>query len=322
MTDGKNADLKYKLIACDFDGTLLRGDNTISDYTRAVIAEYIKRGGVFMPATGRMHTSIKRRMADIGLYENTPIASYQGAMIRENLTDKALYYKPIANALALEIALEAERLGLYVQAYDYDELVISALYDGKADGGSMGKAEGGDKSGADGKAGGGLDEKPVGSLYGTALRLDGSFGRQYAERLGIGMRVFPRRISEYICEKKIDCVKLLGVCKPDDMPKYLKHFADKFPAVICNVSEPYMLEIIAQGTGKDVACDVICGRMGIGIDACMAFGDSMNDYTMIAHAGLGVAMSNGREAVKDAAKYVTGSNDGDGVAKAIERFCL
>jgi hydroxymethylpyrimidine pyrophosphatase-like HAD family hydrolase len=109
---------------------------------------------------------------------------------------------------------------------------------------------------------------------------------------------------------------------PDGMPASLKRFTEAFPGVICNTSEPYMMEIISREAGKDVACDVICSLLGINIDACIAFGDSMNDCTMLAHAGLGVAMSNGNAAARGAAKCVTDSNDNDGVAKAIEKLCF
>jgi hydroxymethylpyrimidine pyrophosphatase-like HAD family hydrolase len=221
-------------------------------------------------------------------------------MIRENLTDKVLYYKPVPHALALEIAEEAERLGAYTQAYDYDELIVSALYDGEAD-----------RTGL---------EKPVGSLYGTALQTTRSFGRQYAERLGIETKIIPGKISAYIRDKKIGCTKLLVVCRPEEMPGRLRHFSDKFPAVICNTSEPYMMEIIDRGAGKDVACDVIGAQLGLKTENCMAIGDSMNDLTMVAHAGLGVAMANGRDALKAVAGYITDTNDNDGVAKAIEKF--
>ena len=44
--------------------------------------------------------------------------------------------------------------------------------------------------------------------------------------------------------------------------------------------------------------------------------------TMIEYAGLGVAMENAVEKVKQAADYVTDTNENDGVAKAIEKFAL
>ena len=49
----------------------------------------------------------------------------------------------------------------------------------------------------------------------------------------------------------------------------------------------------------------------------MAFGDGLNDLTMIEAAGVGVAMSNAVDEVKRAAKVVTASNDEDGVAKTV-----
>ena len=54
----------------------------------------------------------------------------------------------------------------------------------------------------------------------------------------------------------------------------------------------------------------------------MTFGDAGNDLDMIVYAGMGVAMANGFEEVKEVANYITDSNENDGVAKAIEKFVL
>ena len=54
----------------------------------------------------------------------------------------------------------------------------------------------------------------------------------------------------------------------------------------------------------------------------MALGDGMNDYAMIEKVGFGVVMENGVDELKKIAKYITVSNDDDGVAKAIEQFVL
>ena len=54
----------------------------------------------------------------------------------------------------------------------------------------------------------------------------------------------------------------------------------------------------------------------------MACGDSSNDLAMIQKAGLGVAMGNAGEDVKQAADYITLTNNEDGVAAAIEKFVL
>ena len=52
----------------------------------------------------------------------------------------------------------------------------------------------------------------------------------------------------------------------------------------------------------------------------MAIGDSENDLSMIEAAGIGVAMGNASELVKNHADYITGTNAQDGVASAIEHF--
>ncbi len=55
----------------------------------------------------------------------------------------------------------------------------------------------------------------------------------------------------------------------------------------------------------------------------MACGDGLNDRSMIAYAGVGVAMQNAEQPVKDCADYVTAAdNDHDGVAEAVEKFIL
>ena len=64
-------------------------------------------------------------------------------------------------------------------------------------------------------------------------------------------------------------------------------------------------------------------RMGLGRENLMACGDGLNDRSMIAYAGVGVAMQNAEGPVKAVADYVTAAdNDHDGVAEAVEKFIL
>jgi hydroxymethylpyrimidine pyrophosphatase-like HAD family hydrolase len=51
----------------------------------------------------------------------------------------------------------------------------------------------------------------------------------------------------------------------------------------------------------------------------MSFGDGLNDLSMIKAARYSVAMANAVDEVKAAAKFVTATNDEDGVALAIEK---
>ena len=55
-------------------------------------------------------------------------------------------------------------------------------------------------------------------------------------------------------------------------------------------------------------------------DKVICVGDSYNDLPMFRLAGLGVAMENAQTEIKEAADFITGSNDEDGIVKVIEKF--
>ena len=54
----------------------------------------------------------------------------------------------------------------------------------------------------------------------------------------------------------------------------------------------------------------------------MACGDGDNDVHLLREVGFGVSMANAQPQVKEAADYITASNDEDGVARVIEKFAL
>ena len=74
------------------------------------------------------------------------------------------------------------------------------------------------------------------------------------------------------------------------------------------------------GINKGVALRELTRVMGITMEEVMAVGDSDNDSDMLKIAGMPVVMGNGDDAVKQLAKFVTDTNDNDGVAKAIYKF--
>jgi len=85
---------------------------------------------------------------------------------------------------------------------------------------------------------------------------------------------------------------------------------------------PTMLEILPPGGSKGTALKLLLKDMKVAPENVMAIGDAENDIEMIQLAGIGVAMGHADQPVKDAADYVTGTNDEDGVAQAVERFVL
>ena len=90
---------------------------------------------------------------------------------------------------------------------------------------------------------------------------------------------------------------------------------------VCH-STPYFIEILPQGIDKGPSLVRLCQRLGMTTDNLMTFGDSNNDKQMLQLAGIGVAMGNAEDDIKQAADYVTDTNNLDGVAKALRHFCL
>lgn len=87
-------------------------------------------------------------------------------------------------------------------------------------------------------------------------------------------------------------------------------------------SQPSFLEFMGEGVSKAVAMEKLGELLGVLREESIAVGDGFNDLEMIEYAGLGIAMENAPDEVKERADYITDSNDEDGVAKAIERFML
>ena len=86
------------------------------------------------------------------------------------------------------------------------------------------------------------------------------------------------------------------------------------------LSAPWFLEVMPKGVNKGAGLQRICADAGVDISQAIAFGDSYNDIFMLKDAGLGVAMGNAEEAVKQAADTVTADCDHDGIAAALKEL--
>lgn len=87
-------------------------------------------------------------------------------------------------------------------------------------------------------------------------------------------------------------------------------------------SAPYFLEFTNKEVDKGLGLKKLAEYLGIKKEEIIACGDAGNDLSMVRYAGLGVAMGNATEEVKEAANYITKSNDEDGIAEVIEKFIL
>lgn len=101
-----------------------------------------------------------------------------------------------------------------------------------------------------------------------------------------------------------------------------KEIGQYFPQLMPLRSKATYLEILPQESTKGSAAQVLLERYGLKPAQAVAFGDSDVDLDMLQYCGFGVAMGNAPRQVKEAADYVTASNDEEGVYIALNSLRL
>ena len=87
-------------------------------------------------------------------------------------------------------------------------------------------------------------------------------------------------------------------------------------------SQPYYVDITHPEANKGAVVRYLSRRYEVTTEEIATIGDMPNDVLMFAHSGLSIAMGNADREVQRAARRVTGSNEDDGFAHAVERFIL
>ena len=75
-----------------------------------------------------------------------------------------------------------------------------------------------------------------------------------------------------------------------------------------------------DNTTKGNGIKVLAEKLGIPVSEIAAFGDSLNDETMLCTAGFSVAMGNAEDAIKEICDFVTLSNDEGGITYALKHI--
>ena len=123
--------------------------------------------------------------------------------------------------------------------------------------------------------------------------------------------------------KSAEASKMLWIDEPDNIRRYQQEMSEYFNRSInCHISKPELLEFVSAEASKGNAMREIGKIYGIDRSEMIAVGDSYNDVSMLEYAGFSVAMQNAPDDIKAICKYVTLSNNDDGVAAAIDKFIL
>lgn len=96
----------------------------------------------------------------------------------------------------------------------------------------------------------------------------------------------------------------------------------QFPRVKLTRSSPYSMDVISEGQSKVKEIERVGQCYGFDLSEVIAFGDSDNDIEMLSQVGIGVAMGNASQQVKENARYTTADNNDDGISKALAHYGL
>ncbi len=276
--------MSIKLVALDLDGTTLDSAGNLPDINKKALEEAITKGIKIVIATGRSYYSLPKEVTEIkGL--KYAITS-NGAQIRDLISEEVLFsacIDPVAVKRAAEVIVD--------NGYDSD---IEVFVNGAAY----------------------MERK----TWEDILRGRITYRRKsYIE----STRRPVDDIVKFMLSNE-DRIENINICFADlsKKPQIRKtlEVMDEISTVTTSFDNNW--EIGGLNTSKANALVKLGKNLGLVKEEMMGCGDSPNDIPMIKACGIGVAMGNAKESVKEIANFISGTNDEGGVSQAIHKFVL
>ncbi len=131
-----------------------------------------------------------------------------------------------------------------------------------------------------------------------------------------------KQVDDFLSYMDFDVNKCLLTASKEVSEGYEKELAATYQDKLSIYrSEPIFIEAMPLGVDKAASLDRLFNLMGVDKEDVVACGDGFNDRSMIAYAGVGVAMANAQDAVKEVADFITDkTNDEDGLLEVVEKF--
>jgi len=121
--------------------------------------------------------------------------------------------------------------------------------------------------------------------------------------------------------EQMGIIKVMFIDEPEILSAAIKKIPQEFYQKYTVVkSAPYFLEFLHIKANKGLGVKKLAEKLNIKKEEVICIGDAGNDTHMVEYAGLGVAMGNAVQELKDIADFVTLSNEEHGVAHVIDRF--
>lgn len=116
---------RFKLVAMDLDDTLLTTGLEITEHTKQILKQVRARGVHVTLATGRMYRSTLPFARELGITE--PLITYQGALVKEELSGRVYFYRPVPLKTARGVLEKGYELGIHINIYLNDTLFVDGI---------------------------------------------------------------------------------------------------------------------------------------------------------------------------------------------------
>lgn len=271
-----------RIIAFDLDGTLLDSNKNLSPANLAALERATAAGIELVPTTGRFFSAMPAPIRELPFLRYA--ITINGAAVSDLRAGKTIYQAEMPWRLALDIMRELDPLPVVYDCYMGNRAYMTAA----------------------------LKEK-----------IDDMVSSPHYRRMLRDLRISVPDLKEYLMEQKKD-VQKIQFFSPDEAlrKRLLKELPLRYENIYASTSVPDNVEINQIHANKGEALMVLADYLGVPRDATMAFGDGLNDLSMIKDAGIGVAMANACGEAKELAGWIAPSCDEDGVACGINKFCF
>ena len=264
----------FNMIAMDMDGTLLNEQHEISDETLETLRRLSAKGVIVALATGRSGPAVYRHVRKLNLPRPLPVVCYNGASCRlfpphpvdPASEQKILFESPLSPSAVEDVLTLSKELGCLVQYYVGDSIFVVS------------------KSAS-----------------------DADFIRRYHGLTG-ATHTFLNTYDNILTEKGPPSKILLMTDDPDRVVEAARAFQKKSTVPSFNVirgNPPFFVEFLDANTCKGNGLEHLCRLMNLPTGGVVAFGDGDNDIEFLQISGLGIAMKNARQIVKDCADRVS-----------------
>ena len=289
----------YKLVAIDLDGTMLNSYGEVTENTKRVIKETMKKGTEVMIASGRTMDSIKNIAQEIGC--NKYMIAGNGAIVYDIENKEIIYERYIPKSKALDIIKICDDNSITYSVYTNKTIVAESLR--------------------------------YNILYYYRENLKKEESKKTSITIVESIYDYIKNVQDdnekvmkiMICDenkfvfnsiiRKMQDIEDLEVLDVSHMSrKVIKNGTE-------DVSIDYFYtEVSMENVDKWFALEFLMDKLNINKEELVTIGDNVNDREMIKNAGCGIAMGGSTPRVIEVADYVTDDNNHEGVANALEKI--